>query len=163
MIRSWRITTLLLLFMSLSIGGAAYADHVRHFTADSYKRIEQARDGRPFVLAFWSVSCSHCPSELRALARLQRQYPRLDIVLVATDTPQDADDASRLAAEYGLSASEQWIFADDVPERLRFAIDRRWHGELPRTYFFDGRNAPAGVSGVIPPEKLEAWVMAHAR
>lgn len=161
--RSWCISTALLISMFLACADAAYADNVRHFTADSYNQIEQARAGKPFVLAFWSVSCSHCPSELRALARLQRQYPQLEIVLVATDTPQDAADASHLAAEYGLAGSEQWIFADEVPERLRFAIDRRWHGELPRTYFFDGRSAPAGISGVIPPDKLEAWIIAHAR
>lgn len=160
---SWCLSAALLISMFLACADPAYADNVRHFTANSYNQIEQARAGKPFVLAFWSVSCSHCPSELRALARLQRQYPQLEIVLVATDTPQDAADASHLAAEYGLAGSEQWIFADEVPERLRFAIDRRWHGELPRTYFFDGRSAPAGVSGVIPPEKLEAWVIAHTR
>lgn len=163
MIRARHIPAAFLLFMSAACMSAAHADNVRHFTADSYTQIEKVRTGKPFILAFWSVSCSHCPSELRALAQFQHRYPQLEIVLVATDTPQDAADASRLAAGYGLAGSEQWIFADEVPERLRFAIDRRWHGELPRTYFFDGRNAPAGVSGVIPPEKLEAWILAHAR
>lgn len=163
MIRSHCKSAVFVLLVSLACTNPAVADSVRHFTADSYAQIEQVRAGKPFVLAFWSVSCSHCPAELRALAQFQRRYPRLEIVLVATDTPQDAADASRHAAEYGLAGSEQWIFADEVPERLRFAIDRRWHGELPRTYFFDGRNAPTGVSGVIPPEKLEAWILAHAR
>lgn len=163
MIGSHCRSAVFLFCIALACANPAAAEGVGHFNADSYHQIAQSRAGKAFVLAFWSVSCSHCPAELRELAQIKSRYPRLEVVLVATDTPQDSADASRLAAEYGLAASEQWIFADEVPERLRFAIDRRWHGELPRTYFFDGRGAPTGVSGVIPPEKLEAWASAHAR
>ena len=42
---------------------------------------------------------------------------------------------------YGLGKVEQWVFADPMPERLRFEIDRRWYGELPRTHFYD-RTSP---------------------
>ena len=33
-------------------------------------RFEAARQGRPFILALWSISCTHCPEELRTLVHL---------------------------------------------------------------------------------------------
>lgn len=137
-------------------------ESVRAFTADSLAAIKAARAGKPFILGFWSVACSHCPSELRALASLRQRHPRVDVVLVSTDTPADAQEAARLAATYGLAKTELWVFADEIPERLRFAIDRRWQGELPRTYFFDATGAHEAVSGVIPGDALEAWARANS-
>jgi hypothetical protein len=64
---------------------------------------------------------------------------------------------------YGLEKSAQWIFADAMPERLRFEIDRRWHGELPRTYLYDRRHTVQAFSGLIPPEHLAQWVRDNAR
>ena len=50
-----------------------------------------------------------------------------------------------------------------APERLRFAIDPRWHGELPRTYLYDRAHVVQAVSGVIPPEQLTKWVKENVR
>ena len=146
----------LLLLIAL-LGGTAWAD-IRPFTVDSLQAIEKERDGRPFVLAFWSSTCTHCPHELRTLGELTRRYPRLDVVLVAADTPDLAPELARLAKEYGLGKQTQWVFADEQAERLRFAVDRRWYGELPRTYFYDAQHRREGRSGVIPREQLEHWV-----
>lgn len=142
---------------------AAQAGDIRLLTGDAWKRLVASREGKPFVVAMWSVTCSHCPKELRTLGELRQRYPDFDVVLVATDTPADAPEARRLADGYGLGDTEQWIFADEVPERLRMAIDRRWHGELPRTYFFAGDKAPLAVSGIVPPARLEAWARGQER
>ncbi|MFN3397186.1 MAG: hypothetical protein ACK4ZS_01480, partial [Sulfurimicrobium sp.] len=64
---------------------------------------------------------------------------------------------------FGLGNTGQWIFADDMPERLRFEIDPRWHGELPRTHFYDRAHRVEVVSGVVPPPRLAAWVKANVR
>lgn len=130
---------------------------IRQFVPGSLAAIEAGRVGKPFIATFWSADCTHCPGELKALGELRRRYPALDIVLVATDTPGAAPDLARLAESYGLGRQEQWVFADSQPERLRFEIDRRWYGELPRTYFYDRQHRRQGRSGVIPAGQLEIW------
>ncbi len=149
----------LLLAVLLAIAGlAGAAEPVRPFVAGSLAQILAAHEGRPFILAFWSVACAHCPAELKTLGRLKRRHPALEVVLVAADTPEDAPRTARLAAEYGLGKVEQWVFADPVPERLRFEIDRRWHGELPRTHFYDREHRREAKSGVVDAGFLAAWM-----
>ena len=133
------------------------------FEAGSLKKIEAAHQGEAFILGFWSAACTHCPAELRTLGALTRRYPALKIVLVAADTPADAPLLAQLAADYGLDRQAQWVFADPQPERLRIAVDRRWFGELPRTYLYDVKHQREGRSGVIPPEELERWVRMHVK
>lgn len=143
----------LLLFL---IAGIAHAE-VRPFTTGSLQQIQNERAGKPFILSLWSASCIHCPTELKALGELKRKYPGIDIVLVAADTPEEIPQLAKLAASYGLGKQAQWVFADPQAEKLRFEIDRRWYGELPRTYFFDPEHRREGASGVVPTERLERW------
>ena len=77
--------------------------------------------------------------------------------------PHEAQQLEKLAQSYGLGKTEQWVFADPQPEKLRFEIDRRWYGELPRTYFFNAKHRREGHSGVIPLERLESWVGEHVK
>ena len=140
----------------------AQAD-VRPFAADSLRQIEQAQRGQPFILSLWSAGCTHCPAELRMLGQFARQHPKLKIILVAADSPAEAPELARLAEDYGLAGQAQWVFADPQPERLRQAIDRRWFGELPRTYFYDRQHRREGRSGVIPAADLENWVASNVK
>ena len=136
---------------------------LRPFGPGSLQQIEAEQAGKPFILALWSATCTHCPGELKALGELVRRHPRLNIVLLATDTPDDAAQLASLARGYGLGQQAQWVFADPQPEKLRFEIDRRWYGELPRTYFFDSTHRRTGRSGVIPAEQLEHWANEHVK
>lgn len=136
---------------------------LRPFLPGSLQQIQAEQAGKPFILALWSATCIHCPGELKALAELARRHPRLDIVPLATDTPDDATQLASLARGYGLGQKPPWVFADPQPEKLRFEIDRRWYGELPRTYFFDSAHRRTGRSGVIPAAQLEQWVSEHVK
>ena len=46
-----------------------------------------------------------------------------------------------------MANAEQWVFAEDMPERLRHEIDGRWYGEVPEPIFMientSGRSRPA--------------------
>lgn len=149
---------LLLCALFLAVPAVAGEPAVRPFVAGSLAQITAARQGKPFVLAFWSVGCTHCPAELKTLGELKRRHPRLDIVLVAADTPDDAPQTAQFAKSFGLGKVEQWVFADPMPERLRFEIDRRWYGELPRTHFYDRTHRIDAVSGVVPEARLQQWI-----
>ena len=144
------------------LAGLVHAE-MAPFIGGSLQRIERQHKGKPFILAFWSASCTHCPTELKALGELSRKYPKLELILVATDTPAEAPELDRLAQDYGVGRHARWVFADAQPERLRYEIDRRWYGELPRTYFYDARGVRQGRSGVQPAEQLEQWVAEHVK
>lgn len=139
------------------------ADTVHPFVSGSLAKIVAERQGRPFLLTFWSVTCTHCPAELKALGQLKQANPQLDIVLVAADSPEEAPQSAQLAARYGLGQVEQWVFADAMPERLVFEIDQRWHGELPRSYFYDREHRVEALSGVVPPARLALWAKRNPR
>lgn len=151
----------------LLLGSLAWAAQAvegpRPFVVGSLKEIQAQYAGKPLIVTFWSVGCTHCPAELKTLGALKRRHPDLNIILVAADTPDDGPETRRLATQYGLAKAPQWVFADPIPERLRMDIDRRWYGELPRTYFYDARGARQGRSGVQPAEQLEQWVAEHVK
>jgi len=141
----------------------AAAAEPRPFVAGSLQEILAERSGKPFILALWSASCTHCPAELKLLGEMARRNPRLDVVLLATDTPEEAPQLHKLAADYGLARHAQWVFAHAQPELLRFQIDRRWYGELPRTYLYDAQHQREGVSGLMSRERLERWLAANVK
>lgn len=151
-----------LLAVASLFAGVLHAEMVP-FVGGSLQKIVRQHKGKPFILAFWSASCTHCPTELKALGELSRKYPKLEVVLVAADSPAETPELERLAQDYGVTRQARWVFADAQPERLRYEIDRRWYGELPRTYFYDSRGARQGRSGVQPAEQLEQWVVEHLK
>lgn len=141
--------------------GMACAE-VKPFESGSLTKIRAAREGRAFILSFWSLECAHCPKELKALGELKRRHPALDVVLVSTDTPADAAALAEFAAQSGLARAEQWVFAGDA-QRLRYEVDRRWWGELPRTYFHDAAHRVEAHSGLVSTETLGRWAKEGAR
>jgi thiol-disulfide isomerase/thioredoxin len=148
-----------LLLLALLAGVAAQAAGPKPFVAGSMQQIRAAHAGRPFVLTLWSLTCSHCQEELTQLGNLQRRHPELNVVLVSTDTPDDAAVLTATLARHELASAEAWVYADGYSERLRFEIDPRWGGELPRTYFFDRAHAVTARSGALAPAELERWTV----
>lgn len=139
------------------------AEAVHPFVAGSMGQLLARYDGQPLIVSFWSITCTHCSVELKLLGEMKKRHPKLNLVLVATDTPDDSVEAAKLAESFGLGKVEQWVFADPMPERLRAEIDKRWYGELPRTYFYDREHKVEAVSGVVPKARLQQWVRENAR
>lgn len=138
------------------------ADTVRPFTSGSLGQILAPREGRPFVLALWSLDCQYCPTELKMFSELERTHPELDVVLIATDTVNDIPQLLARVEGYGLSRTEQWVFAEDMPERLRLEIDPRWYGEVPRTYFYDKKHQREVKTGLVSRQFVEEWLARNA-
>ncbi|WIM04848.1 MAG: TlpA family protein disulfide reductase [Candidatus Nitricoxidivorans perseverans] len=141
---------LIALALCLAATAQASAAELRPFTTGSVTAIKEQFAGRPFILVLWSTTCTHCAGELKMLGRLVRKAPALPLALVSTDTPEDGKDIRAALGRFGLGRIDTWVFDDDVPERLRFAIDPSWRGELPRSYLFDAahrREAHAGSLG----------------
>lgn len=157
---------LLAMALLLTAQYAAATDAAQPLQRGSYARLVQAHAGKPFVVALWSVSCTHCGKDLEIFSRLLRQHPTFRLVLISTDEPEQQDEIAHSLQRYELSISatagagqaESWVFADSYTERLRHEIDPKWYGELPRTYFYDAKGNKRGVSGVLDEREVTDWL-----
>lgn len=150
---------LLLLLSLLFVANLASAEELpRAFRRGSMKSIWSVPRERPLVVAFWSIDCLHCPTELAHLAKARQRGADFDLVLVSTDRVEDAPLLAERAAQLGLAGVEQWVFAEAVAERLRHEIDPRWFGELPRTYLRGRDGKIEARSGVLSEEQLAQWI-----
>ncbi len=132
---------------------------VRSFVRGSHQQIVSARAGKPFILSFWSLSCTNCRDDLAMFGKLAKKYRNFDLVLVATDSPEQNREISQTLQSYRLERTESWVFADSYAERLRFEVDKEWYGELPRTYFYDARGrVVTSLSGVLDHAQTELWI-----
>jgi thiol-disulfide isomerase/thioredoxin len=153
---------LTLVLMLSFVNAASAAESVRPFTVGSLDQILAPRAGKPFILVLWSLECQYCPAELKMLSELKRSHPKLDVVLIATDAVSDTPQIGARAKSYGMDKVEQWVFAEDMPERLRLEIDSRWYGEVPRTYFYNRKHQREVKTGLINKEFVEDWLARNA-
>ena len=154
-----RLTLVLLLGF---VTAADAAESIRLFTVGSLDQILAPRAGKPFILVLWSLECQYCRTELKMLSELKRSHPKLDVELIATDTVTDTPQVSARAKSYGMGKVEQWVFAEEMPERLRLEIDGRWYGEVPRTYFYDQQHQREVKTGLINKKFVEDWLARNA-
>lgn len=152
------LLSLLWAFLPGTFATAAQAPALKPFTAETLAGIKQAQQKKPFVVAFWSLHCAPCKEDIALLKAIHAKHPDLTIVLVATDGPQEHAAAARYLAQLGLGRIQQWGFADEFEERLRYSVDQAWHGELPRSYLFDQDHAFSAHSGVLDAKVVEAWL-----
>jgi len=136
------------------------ADRPRPFKTGSLSEIVATQEGKPFLLNVWSLTCSACRAEMNMLAKLRKEYPDFNLVLVATDDIARSAEVQAFLLERGLAQVDSWIFAEPNPQRLRYEIDSGWYGELPRSYFYDARHERLGVSGALKSEQIQAWLQA---
>jgi hypothetical protein len=137
----------------------SWAQTLHAFETDSLPKIQASHRGKPFVLMLWSMDCEFCQASLRFLSEAKKSQPDLQIVTISTDPiaePGLMAQATRRLEELGLS-QDAWGFGDASPERLRYAIDPRWHGEKPRTYWFDANGQRTARSGVLTQELIHNW------
>ena len=145
-------------FAALLLATGISAAEPRPFDSGSMAEIRAAEGGKPLVLAFWSVHCEPCREELPHWGAWSRKHPGVRFLLVATDDAADRELVASALARQDLGRVEIWAFADPYVERLRFSVDPKWRGELPRTYFFDAGHRPEARSGRLDPAWVEAWL-----
>ncbi len=140
-----------ILICSLFLTTSAYAEEVsiKLFQKDSYQQILNDYKDQPLILVLWSVTCSACLAEMELIQQIHQQNPKLNIIMLSVDGPEFHQEMEQIIKQDKLTTVEQWGFAEDNSPALRYAIDSRWYGELPRTYFFDKQHNKTGISGVL--------------
>ncbi len=129
---------------------ACAAPAIQVFQTDSMARIIAGQKGKPFVLMVWSLDCEYCQASLNTLAQEKRKRKDLTVVTLATDALGDAQVKKKLGS-IGLGTNA-WAFSAAPQEQLRYAIDAKWHGEMPRSYWFNAKGERVGYSGLITAE-----------
>lgn len=130
--------------------GAYAGNTIRSFAPDSFAQIRATHAGKPFVVVVWGLECAYCDSSFAALAEAQHKQ-QIQVVTIATD-PADNVQARRLIMkklEASGLVSEAWAFGTASAEQLRYTIDPKWFGEMPRTYWFNAQGARRAYSGAL--------------
>ncbi|MEB0140626.1 hypothetical protein QN363_16480 [Undibacterium sp. CCC2.1] len=135
------------------------AAEMREFTSESMDSLIHNQKGKPFVLVLWSLDCEFCQASLAALGKSKKTNKNVRVLSIGTDSlldPQNLQLMKQKLQSYGLS-SKAWAFGEEAPERLRFSVDPTWHGEMPRSYWFDAHGKRTAVSGVIDAAEINQF------
>ena len=145
----------IILICSLLLSKSVYAEQldIKLFQKDSYQQILSDYKNQPLVLILWSVTCSSCLAEMELIQQIHQQNPKLNIIMLSVDGPEFHQEMAQIIKYEKLFEIEHWGFSEDNSPALRYAIDNRWYGELPRTYFFDRQHNKTGISGVLSQKK----------
>lgn len=133
------------------------ASMIQAFDTNSMSHLVAAQKGKPFVLVVWSLDCEYCQTSLQNLAQEKRKGRTLNIVTLSTDAAADAQAVKLMKMKlrkFGIGG-DAWAYGAAAPEQLRYAIDPNWHGEKPRSYWFNARGESVAYSGVITPAIID--------
>lgn len=152
------IPLIYLVIAILSISAPAHAEqaNLKHFTSGSYQQLLKEYADKPFVLMIWSISCTSCLKKMPVMSELQKSMPGVNLIMLATDDASATDQVKSILTGNELNHVDNWIFADANAQKLRYEIDPKWYGEVPRTYFLNKEHQRIGVSGSVSREKLES-------
>jgi len=153
------LVTLLAIALLAAAGSFAKDGEIRPFKRGSWQEIRQAHAGRPTVVHFWGLTCGPCRVEMPQWGKLLQERSDLNLVVIDADlVPNQMEDAAAMLAKTGLAGAENWIFSDLFTERLRFEIDPRWQGEIPRTMLIARDGKITTIEGVADPAQVGAWL-----
>lgn len=146
----------LALLGSFAVAGAAL--EIRPFERGSWQTIRQAHAGRPTLVHFWGVTCGPCKVELPELGRFAKAHPGVDVVMIDADlVPNTPAAVQAMVSQAGLAATENWAFGDTFTERLRYEVDPKWQGDIPRTVLIGKDGSAKTIEGSAKPADLEKW------
>jgi thiol-disulfide isomerase/thioredoxin len=141
--------------------GVAMADatvEIKPFERGSWQAIRQAHAGRPTLVHFWGVTCGPCKVELPHLGQFAKSHPGVDVVMIDADLVPNTPAAVRaMVSQAGLASAENWAFGDTFTERLRYEVDPKWQGDIPRTVLIGKDGSARTIEGSAAPADLEKW------
>lgn len=137
---------------------ASAAGMLQTFEPASLQQIVQQHKGKPFMLFIWSLDCTYCQTTLDVLAQVKRDDKGLTIVTLSTDAADDPQAAALMEKRLTELKMQQnaWAFGPASPDKIKYAIDPKWFGEKPRTYWFNARGERIAYSGTLTPEKIKS-------
>jgi thiol-disulfide isomerase/thioredoxin len=151
------ITCFFLLSCLIALPSYAESAVLKPFASGSYQQLLDSNTNKPFMLVIWSITCSSCLKDMALLNKLHKTNPNINMIMLATDDVTATDDIQKILTKNELTGLENWLFADENPQKLRYEIDPKWYGEMPRTYFLNKKHEREGISGVLSQEDYETY------
>ena len=96
---------------------------------------------RPLLVNFWATFCDPCRDEFPDLVKIDKQYrpQSLDFVTVSLDDiDQLKTDVPKFLSSMKATMPAYLLNTTDPEPAINF-IDRRWQGDLPATYLYNGK------------------------
>ena len=145
--------------VALQLPAAASEEQLKPFVRGSWQQLLNSHAGRPTLVHFWGVTCGPCKVELPLLGQFMKEHPAIDMVTISADLAPDQPGAAQsMLKKSGLASAENWIFSDGFVERLRFEIDPRWQGDIPRTLLISRDGKITTIEGLAEMAELEKWL-----
>jgi len=135
------------------------ADAPRPFDSASWQQLTGAYKGRPVIVHFWGLTCGNCMVELKEWGRFVSENRKASVVMVNWD--RRSEELRHIAAALdnaGLAGLPSYTLSDGFEEKLRFAVDRDWMGELPYTRLIASDGTVSVFSGAADFAKLSEWL-----
>jgi thiol-disulfide isomerase/thioredoxin len=138
---------------------AAFAGELLPFKRGSWEEIRRASGGKPMIAHFWGLTCGPCRVEMPEWGKLLAEERRVRVVVIHADPlPNSMVPVQDMLAAARLQDAENWIFDDSFRERLRFEIDPKWRGELPRTLLISTSGEVTALLGSADMAVVRHWI-----
>jgi thiol-disulfide isomerase/thioredoxin len=154
--------------MALTLSWIAFqpahaAGVTRPFDSTSWQALLSTHKGRPVIVHFWGFSCGNCMVEMKDWGHFAKAHPETTIAFVNWDR-RGADPARIKTAldKAGLGGVQSYVLANGFEEKLRFAVDHDWMGELPYTRLIASDGTATTFSGAADFSKLSRWLDGEA-
>jgi thiol-disulfide isomerase/thioredoxin len=145
--------------VAYQLPAAAEAPQLKPFVRGSWQQLLNSHAGRPTLVHFWGVTCGPCKVELPLLGKFVKDHAGVDMVTISADLAPDIPGAAQsMLKKSGLASAENWIFSDGFVERLRFEIDPKWQGDIPRTLLISRDGTITTIEGSAEITDLEKWL-----
>lgn len=152
--------TIIALSLSLlAVSSAKSAEPPQRFDAESWQTLLASHKGQPVIVHFWGFTCGNCMVELKDWGTFAQRHPGTSIVFVNWDRrgakPAHIADTLEKA---GLGGVGSYTLANGFEEKLRFAVDHDWMGELPYTRLIASDGTRTAFSGTADFTELSKWL-----
>jgi len=157
----WLISALLL---ATNIAQASSSDSsavssgisLQTFDIGSFEQIVTDKNKQDHLVILWSFDCPPCITELEKISKLHQQFPAYQLTLINTDAVDEQVRVKKILQQFNLAGIDNWGFANSDEEKLRYDIDPRWYGDLPRSYFFPLKGKIKRLRGALTSTELLA-------
>ena len=152
------IVSILMLSVSLlsNSAQASTAVDLQSFELGSFEQIVSDKNKQDHLVILWSFDCPPCITELEKISDLHQQFPDYQLTLINTDAVDEQVRVKKILQQFNLAGLNNWGFANSDEEKLRYDIDPRWYGDLPRSYFFPLQGKIKRLRGALTSDELMA-------
>lgn len=149
-----------LMLACFGCGEAFAAELPRTFDNASWQELVNSHKGQPVIVHFWGFTCGNCMVELKEWGKFAEDHPGTAIAFVNWDRHGAANPTriEKTLAKAGLGGVESYTLANGFEEKLRFAVDHDWLGELPYTRLIARDGTVTTFSGAADFQSLSQWL-----